>query len=183
MDKNQAPKDGTVSTGTPTDTDSDTSKEKAPEVFTAKQVESMIDRRVTQALQTAQDKVDVDAIEKDRADAAKKAEADGDWQAQVKNLRAEVLRNKTDADTARRDADTSGMLVEKDASHLACVFKMPTGTLEERGLLIDDLDQVIKKRVEIEVAERLKSSAPPSGNSQPGAPQSDGLIAYPGATK
>jgi len=137
-----------------------TTVQEQEKLYSAADVQSMIDKRVTQALQTQQKKFDKQlSLSKLDGDERAKAEKDSRIAELEEQLaQFQVEKNKSELKSV---LSSRGLPAE-----LADVIKI-TDDIEESQANIDKLDKLIKAAVTAEVEKRIAGSAPRGNGSAP----------------
>jgi len=120
-----------------------------------------VDRRVTEAIKTNEEKVAARVkAEYDQRLADEKLKAEGKYD----ELIAQIQQREESEKLTRR---TYGFLKEKGLTHVADVFDHDTSTFEGRQKVAEFIDAQIKAGIEAGVAEKLKTPETPGSNTPP----------------
>jgi hypothetical protein len=131
-------------------------------LYSAADVQSMIDKRVTQALQTQQKKFDKQ-LSLSRLDDNERAKAEKD------NRIAELEEQLAQFTIERNKSELKSVLGSRGLSAEFADIITITDDIEASQANIDKLDKLIKATVKAEVEKRLAGSAPKGASAATGA--------------
>lgn len=131
--------------------------------YSEAEVQSLVDKRVTQALATAQRKNDAKLRE---AEKLAKMNATEQYEYQLEQREKAIAEKEAQLALSENKNEASKILAEKGISLSLVEFVVDTDA-EEMDRRIKLLDKEFKKSVKLEVEKRLGSSAPKSSIADP----------------